>query len=79
MTGGATVVYVASTRLRAFDWVRANFHPEREPPSEKNLMVITPAYLDRQRSGRGLITATRTPEDDLQFMDWGKGGILVDH
>jgi hypothetical protein len=42
-------------------------------------MVITPAYLDRQRSGRGLITATRTPEDDLQFMDWGKGGILVDH
>ena len=70
--GGAVPVFVASSRKRAFEWARANFRPEREPPSERNLLYIQPRYVDREPTGRGLITARRDANGDIVFRDWSK-------
>src|SRR5438067_3031301 len=62
----------------AVDWVRKNFHPDREPPSDRNYALMVPAYVDRDLSGRGYVTASRSVKDGLVFVDWGKGGMPVD-
>jgi hypothetical protein len=67
--GGSAVVHVSSSWAKAFDWVRRNFHPEREPPSQKNFILLIPVFVDREASGVIPVSAYRTPDGGLVFID----------
>jgi len=43
---GAAVVFIASSRKGAFEWVRRKFQPQLGPPRERNVLLIIPAYVD---------------------------------
>ena len=71
--GGDTVVHVASSRAKAFAWVRTNFHPELEPASETNFIHLIPVFVDREASGRIPISVRRSPDRGLVFLDLETG------
>ena len=70
--GGGTVVHVASTRAKAFEWVRRNFYPEREPPSERNFILLVPVFVDREASGVVAVNAYRMPSGEVRFLEDGR-------
>jgi len=70
---GDIVVHVASSRAKAFDWVRRNFHPELEPPSAKNFIHLIPVFVDREASGVIPVSARRSADNRLVFVDLRTG------
>ena len=75
---GAAVVFIASSRKGAFEWVRRKFQPQLGPPSERNVLLIIPAYVDHDLTGRAVVTARRESGGRVVFRDWAKDGIEVD-
>ena len=71
--GGRIVVHVASSRARAFAWVRSNFHPELELPSKKNVVHLIPMFVDREASGVIPVSAFKSADGNLVFVDLATG------
>jgi hypothetical protein len=71
--GGNVIVHVASSRAKAFGWVRRNFHPETEPPSTKNYVHLIPVFVDREASGVIPVSGRRTPDGNVVFLDLETG------
>lgn len=62
-----------SSRPRAFEWVRHHFFPEREPPSDRNVILIIPAFVDREQSGKVAVVAHRRSAGEVRFIDQDLG------